>query len=51
MVQFACHPEQAAFAMRRIWASRAMWRGFCGTISARLARFLIKLHRSGMLPP
>jgi hypothetical protein len=37
VVQFACHPEQALFAKRRIWASRAQNR-------ARLARFLFKLH-------
>jgi tetratricopeptide (TPR) repeat protein len=38
---FDCHPEQAFFAQRRIWASRAKCRGFCDTIIARLARFLI----------
>jgi hypothetical protein len=27
-----------------IWASRAMWRVLCDTITARLARFPIKLH-------
>jgi hypothetical protein len=41
--QFDCHPEQAFFARRRIWASRAMCRVLCDTIIARLARFLIKL--------
>src|SRR5271170_4305773 len=40
--QFDCHPEQALFAQRRIWASRATWRGFSATIIARLARFLVK---------
>src|SRR5271170_4935255 len=43
--QFDCHPEQALFAQRRIWASRATWRGFSATIIARLARFLVKLTR------
>jgi tetratricopeptide (TPR) repeat protein len=38
---FDCHPEQGFFAQRRIWASRAKCRGFCDTIIARLARFLI----------
>jgi hypothetical protein len=38
-----CHPEQAVFAQRRIWASRAKRRVFCDAIIARLARFLIKL--------
>jgi hypothetical protein len=28
MVQFDCHPEQACFAQRRIWASRAQNRAF-----------------------
>jgi hypothetical protein len=45
VVQFDCHPEQAFFARRRIWASRAMCRALRDTIIARLARFLIKLHR------
>src|SRR5271166_4092381 len=38
-----CHPEQASFAQRGTWASRATRRGFCHAIIARLARFLIKL--------
>ena len=38
---FSCHPEQAFFAKRRIWASRTTCRGFCDTTNARLARFLI----------
>jgi hypothetical protein len=41
---FDCHPEQAFFAQRRIWASRAVCRVLCDTIIARLARFLTKLH-------
>src|SRR5438034_3694671 len=40
VVQFPCHPEQAFFAQRRIWASRAKRRVSCGAIIARLARFL-----------
>src|SRR3989442_5948201 len=40
VVQFDCHPEQAFFAQRRIWASRAMRRVPCDAIIARLARFL-----------
>src|SRR6184192_3887810 len=44
VVQFPCHPEQAFFAQRRIWASRATRRVSCGAIIARLARFLTKLH-------
>jgi len=32
-----CHPERALFVKRRIWAGRA-------EKTARLARFLIKLH-------
>src|SRR5260370_21766721 len=39
--QFDCHPEQAFFARRRIWASRAMCRVRRDTIIARLARFLL----------
>src|SRR5271170_1579859 len=46
--QFDCHPEQALFAQRRIWASRATWRGFSATIIARLARFLVKLTTTGV---
>src|SRR5580658_165729 len=42
-VHFACHPEQAFFAQRRIWASRATRRVLCDALIARLARFLIKL--------
>jgi GTP-binding protein len=38
-----CHPEQASFAQRRIWASRAKRRNG-GAAIARLARFLVKLH-------
>ena len=44
VVQFACHPEQAVFAQRRIWASRAKRRVLCDAEIARLARFLFKLH-------
>jgi len=40
MVQFDCHSEQAFFAQRRIWASRAKRRASCDAIIARLARFL-----------
>jgi len=40
MVQFDCHSEQAFFAQRRIWASRAKRRASCNAIIARLARFL-----------
>src|SRR5258708_26088382 len=48
--QFACHPEQAFFARRWIWASRAKCRVLCDTIIARLARFFIKLsHYVGMV--
>src|SRR5580700_8744431 len=39
-----CHPEQALFARRRIWASRAKGRVLCDPIIARLARFLISLY-------
>ncbi len=35
-----CHPEQALFAQRRIWASRAKCRASCDTRIARLARSL-----------
>ena len=41
--QFDCHPEQASFAQRGIWASRAKRRVLCDALIARLARFLIKL--------
>jgi hypothetical protein len=37
-----CHPEQALFAQRGIWASRALCRVLCDTIIARFARFLFK---------
>jgi hypothetical protein len=43
MAQFDCHPEQAFFAQRGIWASRAMRRALGDAIIARLARFLIEL--------
>jgi len=43
VAQFDCHPEQAFFAQRGIWASRAMRRALCDAIIARLARFLIEL--------
>jgi hypothetical protein len=43
VVQFDCHPEQAFFAQRRIWASRAKRRISCDAIIARLARSLTKL--------
>jgi nitrogen fixation protein NifU and related proteins len=36
--------EQAFFAPRRIWTSRAKCRVVCDTLIARLARFLTKLH-------
>ncbi len=45
MVEFDCHPEQAFFAQRGIWASRAKRRVLCDAIIARLARFLTKLNR------
>src|SRR5437773_390154 len=32
MVQFDCHSEQAFFAQRRIWASRAKRRASCDAI-------------------
>jgi hypothetical protein len=38
--QLNCHSEQAFFALRGTWASRAKHRGFCDAIVARLARFL-----------
>jgi len=44
VVQFDCHPEQAFFAQRRIWASRAKRRVLCDAIIARLAHLLTKLH-------
>ena len=44
VVQFDCHPEQAFFVQRRIWASRAKGYVLCDPIVARLARFLLKLH-------
>jgi A/G-specific adenine glycosylase len=44
VVQFDCHPEQAWFAKRGIWASRAKGRVLCDPTIARLARFLTKLH-------
>src|SRR5580658_3623749 len=37
-----CHPEQASFAQRGIWASRAKRRVLCDAIIARLARFPIE---------
>jgi hypothetical protein len=40
--QLDCHSEQAFFAQRGIWASRAKRRALCAII-ARLARFLIEL--------
>jgi hypothetical protein len=43
MLECDCHPEQAFFAQRRIWASRAECRVLCDTANARLARSLIKL--------
>ena len=45
MKHFDCHPEQAFFAQRGIWASRAMRRVLCDAIIACLARFLIELNR------
>src|SRR2546430_17542205 len=53
VLQFPCHPEQAFFAQRRIWASSANRRVSCGAIIARLARFLPKLphyRKFSMLP-
>ncbi len=52
MLEFDCHPEQAFFARRGIWASRAKQpalsqrsapkgRALCDAIIARLARFLM----------
>jgi hypothetical protein len=43
-VALDCHPEQAFFAQRGIWASRAKGRALCGPIIARLARFLELSH-------
>src|SRR5208283_3491179 len=43
--QFDCHPEQAFFAQRGIWASRTLRRVLCDAIIARSARFLIELSR------
>src|ERR1700688_4793365 len=37
-----CHPEQASFAPRGIWASRAKRRVLCDATIAGLARFLIE---------
>jgi hypothetical protein len=42
MNQLDCHPEQAFFAPRGIWAGRAKCRVLCDTIIARLARFLFQ---------
>ena len=42
-IHLGCHPEQASFAPRGIWASHAMCRALCDTIIARLARFIICL--------
>jgi len=47
--QVDCHPEQAFFAQRGIWASRAMRRDASieksrDAIIARLARFLIAMR-------
>jgi hypothetical protein len=36
---FVCHPEQAFFAQRRIWAIRAKRRVLCDALIARLDRF------------
>jgi hypothetical protein len=44
VVQFDCHSEQAFFARRGIWASRAERRVLSDATIARLARFLTKLH-------
>ncbi len=41
MLEFDCHPEQAFFAQRGIWASRAKRRVSCDARTARLVRFLI----------
>jgi hypothetical protein len=41
VASLCCHPEQASFAQRGIWANRAKRRVLCGAIIARLARFLI----------
>ena len=45
---FDCRPEQASFASRGIWASRAKCRVLCDTRIARLARFLIKCNESAL---
>jgi hypothetical protein len=50
MKHFYCHPEQAFFARRGIWASRAKCRVLCDTIIARLARFLINSRSLQMSP-
>src|SRR2546427_11715653 len=44
VVQFPCHPEQAFFAQRSIWASRANRRVTCGALIARFAGSLTQLH-------
>jgi len=55
VVQFDCYSacpgaprEQAFFAQRRIWASRARGRVLCDPIIARLTRFLAKLQPVGV---
>jgi len=42
-VAIDCHSEQALFAPRGIWASRAKRRVLCDAIIARLASFVFKL--------
>jgi hypothetical protein len=44
MLELDCHPEQAFFAQRGIWASRAKRRVLCDAIIACLARLLIQLN-------
>jgi alanyl-tRNA synthetase len=51
VAQFDCHPEQALFAQRGIWASRAMRRVLRDEIIARLARFRIKLSHYQSVAP
>jgi hypothetical protein len=48
-MQSCCHPEQAFFAQRGIWASRAKRRVFCDALLACLARFPI--HFAGPFCP
>ena len=45
-----CHPEQASFAQRRIWAISANCRVLCDRTIARLVRILVKLHHYRIFP-